>query len=117
MNNRREFFENIKHKLFARRDELNAQLVEQSNDKITDDVQGKDSADDALTIAMESVQNSVEHTGLDELKLIEDAIIRLDRSEYGVCMDCSEPISQQRLEYYPFAARCIVCQEAFEDAK
>lgn len=114
MNNRREFLEKVRRQLLGRRDELNAQLSEQSQDLISDNVEGKDSADEALSIAMESVQNSLEHTELDELKSIEDAIIRLDRNEYGVCMDCSEPISQARLEYYPFAARCILCQEAFE---
>ncbi len=46
-----------------------------------------------------------------QLKLIEAALNRMDDEDYGVCMDCADPISCRRLEAIPWANRCIACQE------
>lgn len=45
------------------------------------------------------------------------ALARLDAGTYGRCVDCGEQIAQARLEFRPEAARCLACQEAFEDAE
>ncbi len=45
------------------------------------------------------------------------ALARLDGGTYGVCIDCGEKIAQARLEFRPEAARCLTCQEKFEDAE
>ena len=50
-----------------------------------------------------------------QLKLIEAALGRLDSGDYGVCVDCREPISCRRLEAIPWANRCTVCQERLSD--
>ena len=63
---------------------------------------------------MEKLQSSLQKTEIEELKLIEDSLDRIKRGEYGICIDCNEPISERRLENYPYAARCIVCQEILE---
>src|SRR5436309_2013209 len=34
----------------------------------------------------------------------------------GRCVDCGEPISPERLEFLPDAARCVRCQAAWEQA-
>ncbi len=34
----------------------------------------------------------------------------------GLCVDCGEPISPERLEVLPDAARCVRCQAAWEQA-
>lgn len=47
----------------------------------------------------------------------ESALSRLDNGVYGVCVDCGEKITEARLEYRPEAARCLACQEKFEDAQ
>ncbi|KPK59430.1 MAG: hypothetical protein AMJ59_11045 [Gammaproteobacteria bacterium SG8_31] len=51
-----------------------------------------------------------------ELKDIENALTRIAEGRYGVCIDCEEPISFERLEKVPSAARCHNCQERFEHA-
>lgn len=51
-----------------------------------------------------------------ELKDIEAALTRIAEGVYGVCVDCEEPISFERLEKLPSAARCHDCQERFERA-
>ena len=45
------------------------------------------------------------------------ALARLDGGTYGVCIDCGENIAQARLEFRPEAARCLTCQEKFEDSE
>jgi DnaK suppressor protein len=48
------------------------------------------------------------------LGLIEAALNRLDRGEYGVCQECDDEISLKRLFALPWALRCRACQEKYE---
>ena len=48
------------------------------------------------------------------VKEILEAISRVDAGEYGVCVDCEEPIAARRLAALPWAKRCIGCQERME---
>ncbi len=113
MKNRAAFVAKIKENLLQRKRELDSALSSQSHEKLTDGVV-QDSADEALSLSMETLQNSLQKTGIDELHMMENALVKIDRDEYGMCTDCSEPISEKRLEHFPFAARCIICQEAAE---
>ncbi|HEY7388668.1 MAG TPA: TraR/DksA family transcriptional regulator [Bryobacteraceae bacterium] len=45
------------------------------------------------------------------LREISDALIRIDQGNYGVCLECEEPISAKRLEALPWARYCVSCQE------
>jgi RNA polymerase-binding transcription factor DksA len=45
------------------------------------------------------------------------ALARLDAGSYGVCVDCGEKIAEARLEFRPEAARCLPCQERFEESE
>ncbi|MFH1831966.1 MAG: TraR/DksA family transcriptional regulator [bacterium] len=88
-------------------------LTKSTQERVTED-QVQDSGDEALSLSMEKIKNSLEQTEIDELRLIDDALKRISRGEFGLCIDCGEAISEKRLENSPYAARCIVCQEAFE---
>ena len=46
-----------------------------------------------------------------KVKEILDAIARIESGEYGVCIDCEDPIAERRLAAVPWAKRCIRCQE------
>lgn len=89
-------------------------LLRQNSQEKVSDGQVQDSGDEALSLSMEELQNSLQQTELNELNLIDSALHRIETGEYGLCIDCSEPISTKRLLSFPYAARCIVCQEAFE---
>ena len=39
------------------------------------------------------------------------ALKRMDDGEFGVCVECEEPISPKRLAAVPWAAYCLHCQE------
>lgn len=45
---------------------------------------------------------------------IESALARLDAGDYGLCIDCDEPIDLRRLRAHPAALRCARCQQEFE---
>lgn len=45
------------------------------------------------------------------LRLIEEALGRLQNGRYGLCVSCSEPIERPRLAALPWARHCIACQE------
>ncbi|MGH7691755.1 MAG: TraR/DksA family transcriptional regulator [Candidatus Dormibacteria bacterium] len=45
----------------------------------------------------------------------EDALRRLERSEYGLCRSCGQEIAIERLRALPYATRCVPCKEAKRD--
>ncbi|MBT6345480.1 MAG: TraR/DksA family transcriptional regulator, partial [Nitrospina sp.] len=50
-----------------------------------------------------------------ELKLIEEALFRINSGSYGECESCEKKISLKRLQIMPLTALCIECQEAAEN--
>jgi DnaK suppressor protein len=46
---------------------------------------------------------------LEQLALVERAIIRADAGDYGRCDACGEMIPDARLEAIPWAATCVGC--------
>ena len=46
------------------------------------------------------------------LRQIETALERIDSGSFGICLNCEEDIGAKRLAALPWAAFCIVCQEA-----
>lgn len=48
------------------------------------------------------------------LLLVEEALNRIDRGEYGYCQQCGEDINAKRLEVQPWARHCVKCQELEE---
>jgi DnaK suppressor protein len=42
------------------------------------------------------------------------ALKRIEDGDFGVCMECEEPISSKRLVAVPWAAYCIRCQESHD---
>ena len=47
-------------------------------------------------------------------KRIEEALNRMERGEYGRCVDCGQWLRLKRLETVPWAERCRACQERWE---
>ena len=56
---------------------------------------------------------SLRMNGLDylQLRLVEEALDRLDTGDYGMCLGCDEPIAEKRLRALPWARYCVACQE------
>jgi DnaK suppressor protein len=46
-----------------------------------------------------------------QLRLVDEALDRLDSGDYGICLHCDEPIPAKRLEALAWARYCVPCQE------
>lgn len=47
---------------------------------------------------------------LSRLRLVEEALSRIDAGSYGICPRCGASIEEERLEVLPEAALCLPCQ-------
>ena len=45
---------------------------------------------------------------------IDDALKRIEEGRYGVCEECSKPISKSRLRAIPYTRLCLKCQKEKE---
>ena len=43
------------------------------------------------------------------LRLVEDALSRVETAQYGRCLQCQGEIAPSRLRTLPFATRCVAC--------
>jgi DnaK suppressor protein len=46
------------------------------------------------------------------LRLIDEALARLDHGTYGICAECGDEIGIERLKALPFAVRCVDCESS-----
>jgi DnaK suppressor protein len=53
----------------------------------------------------------------DELSYIDEAIVRIDNGEYGMCAECGDKIIKKRLEVMPYSILCVECQEGSEKSR
>jgi len=47
-----------------------------------------------------------------QLRMIEEALDRLNSGDFGTCLACEEPIPAKRLKALPWARYCVTCQES-----
>jgi DnaK suppressor protein len=50
----------------------------------------------------------------DLLILVQAALRRDDEGDFGLCVECGEPVQRKRLEAVPWAQHCVACQELQE---
>lgn len=110
----RKAIKQVEKELLARKKELEQELDKLAKEKF-DDGQIQDPGDQALSSTMELLKTSLQDAEFAEYQRIELALQKIQDGTYGVCIDCGEEIAEKRLKSYPNAARCLLCQEAFED--
>ncbi len=49
--------------------------------------------------------------GHTSLRLVDQALDRLQTGDYGICLGCGSPIPEKRLMAIPWASHCVPCQE------
>ena len=47
-----------------------------------------------------------------ELRLVDEALDRLDSGDYGICLACEQPIPAKRLRALSWARYCVKCQDS-----
>ncbi|RII31010.1 MAG: molecular chaperone DnaK [Geobacter sp.] len=50
----------------------------------------------------------------EKLHNIDEALLRIDEGEYGICEECEEEIPLGRLKAMPFARHCVKCKSDLE---
>ncbi len=69
----------------------------------------KDFEEYATEAEGDEVLEELEGTARTEIQQIEAALQRIKDGEYGYCVTCGEPVSDERLKIVPHAAQCIKC--------
>ncbi|SVA21870.1 uncharacterized protein METZ01_LOCUS74724, partial [marine metagenome] len=106
----------IKERLLGKRSEL-LNLIQSSKSLERDVGDLTFSNEIDLASSLEGREMIFQLTSRDrnELRLIEDALFRINEGTYGACESCEKKISLKRLQTLPFAALCIDCQEEAEN--
>jgi DnaK suppressor protein len=47
----------------------------------------------------------------DIVRRVDDALDRMEKGEYGICVACAKKVQIGRLDAVPWARHCIECQE------
>lgn len=102
----------IKEKLLAERELLINKL--KSNDLSVDDAETPDPVDLAVRNYSKNVMLAVSENDSRQLKMIDEALVRIADDEYGVCLNCEKEINPKRLAAIPWARYCLSCQELVE---
>ncbi len=79
------------------------------------DKSSQDDADQVVSNLMENLRNSLQDTEYQEYSNIIAALDAMDKGTYGICQECGQHISENRLKYNPNARRCLACQENAEN--
>jgi DnaK suppressor protein len=72
--------------------------------RVAEDDQAQISHDEFVSLRL----NSLDYA---QLRMIEEALDRLDSGDYGVCLACEEPIPAKRLRAVCWARYCVKCQD------
>jgi RNA polymerase-binding transcription factor DksA len=48
------------------------------------------------------------------LELVNEALDRMEKGRFGLCVECGEPITKPRLQALPYARHCIRCARKLE---
>ncbi len=102
----------IKEKLLAERELLIQKL--KGSDLSIDDAETPDPVDLAVRNYSKNVQLAVSENESKQLTLIDEALLRIEDGEYGLCQNCEKEINPKRLAALPWARYCLDCQELME---
>ena len=76
--------------------------------------QAADIADDAVQSYDRQLMMGLGEKEFGKLRIVEEAIGKLNEGQYGICLDCEELISEERLAVIPFTSHCVDCLEIIE---
>jgi DnaK suppressor protein len=109
----------LRRMLLERRQEVMKEIDELIGHRLSDDAQQlvdsvPDVGDQALLDSQRGRDISILEMRNRMRQSIDEALVRLDEGNYGICSDCGVEISEKRLKAVPFARRCVACQSKEE---
>jgi DnaK suppressor protein len=75
----------------------------------------QDVVDKAETSYTKEFLLSLSDADREQLLLIDEALKRLQRDEFGICQLCHQEIGRKRIEAIPWTPYCISCQAKVEE--
>jgi RNA polymerase-binding transcription factor DksA len=69
----------------------------------------QDFSEQATETENDGVLDEIHHEAKAELKLVNEAIQRMNEGLYGNCSACEGPITPERLVALPYTTKCINC--------
>jgi DnaK suppressor protein len=102
----------VKQRLLDERSSLIEKLKD--NDLSVDDSETPDPVDLAVRNYSKNVMLAVSENESRQLALIDEALLRVEDDEYGLCQNCEQEINPKRLAAIPWARYCLNCQELVE---
>ncbi|WP_425090176.1 TraR/DksA family transcriptional regulator [Tropicimonas sp. S265A] len=103
-------FQDREDQLKTRRTELLARL--KGIDTELESHQSRDWEELAVERESDEVLEHLGEAGLKEVRLIDMALDRMKDGSYGICTQCGERISAERLNILPFTGACRTCAGA-----
>jgi DnaK suppressor protein len=109
--------ERYKKKLLERKKEIVDVLSEVYNETKAAESAGiaMDMADKAESSYTKEFLLSLSDTERKQLNLIDMALGRIEKSNFGICQTCQVKIGKKRLDAVPWAPNCIECQQKAEE--
>lgn len=105
----------FREKLTLKKQEiLEAYQKNKAYGKEADEEGAQDIADKASNASTKEFLFSLSNTERSLLKLVDEALGRIESRKYGTCVVCEDEVERKRLEAVPWAKHCISCQEKQE---
>ena len=105
----------FRDRLLERRESLFSQVTEAELSSRERDLEAtQDPADMAANAYTKELLISMSANDRRLLELIDEALARVESSEYGECVNCGEPVPEKRLDAVPWARYCLKCQDLQE---
>jgi len=103
-------------KLLRKKEEIIDKLSEAYNEsKEVESGVAQDIGDKAESSYTKEFLLSLSNTEREQLFLIDEALKRIEKGEFGFCQMCQKKISTKRLGAVPWTPYCIDCQEKIEE--
>jgi DnaK suppressor protein len=99
------------------RDQINNEIsvLEKSIITLTELINGEvqSDANDWFTSKESNASKEINEMALEKAKkriiMLRNVLLRVDSSEYGICIKCKNPIPFERLKAIPTTTRCLSC--------
>jgi len=111
---KKQYEEVKKRLLYMKTQILNSGFLRSSDDLQVSSDDLPDEADLANNVISQQVTFNIRHRELEKLRMIEEALYKIEEGTYGVCEECDEPIGDKRLEKNPWTSLCITHAEERE---
>ncbi|GEM_PF-712500 len=112
----KQLIKDLKEKLIKEKKKLLGQIEElKQEDPFTDPDHASDNAavdtDVREQVGHETIEAQINDLK-DRVEKINSALLRIEKSSYGVCLRCKKPIALKRLKLIPEAGYCINCEKS-----